>query len=96
MTKRRKLANWIGSLSLVLSFAFWLFLLLGSARRPLDREFFMQGLNALAFVWLPVWLLATLFAVVAATLGSRRWLFAVLAPLTSAWLSWTLLASIRF
>jgi hypothetical protein len=56
MTKRRKLANWIWSLSLVPSFAFWLLLFFGSARRPHDREFLMQGLDALAFDWLPVWL----------------------------------------
>jgi hypothetical protein len=96
MTNRRKIANWIGSLSLVLSFAFWLLLFLGSAKRPSDREFFMQGLDALAFVWAPIWLLSAMFAVASGILGSRRWLLAALAPLLSAWLSFSLLASIPF
>jgi hypothetical protein len=96
MTKCPKLANWFGGLSLVLSLVFWLLLLPGSARRPLDREFFMQGLDGLAFVWLPIWLFSSLFAALSGVLGSRRWLFAVLAPLFSAWLSFSLLASIPF
>jgi hypothetical protein len=96
MINRPKLANWFGGLSLALSLVFWLLLLLGSARRLLDREFFMQGLDALAFVWLPVWLFSALLSVASGIMGSRRWLLAVLAPLLSAWLSFSLLASIPF
>ncbi|MGA7343821.1 MAG: hypothetical protein WBE72_05105 [Terracidiphilus sp.] len=96
MKNRRKIANWIGSLSLALSLAFWLLLLLGSARSLSDREFFMQGLDALFYVWLPVWSFSALLAVASAILGSRRWLLAALAPLLSAWLSLILLAGIPF
>jgi hypothetical protein len=96
MKNRRKIANWIGSLSLVLSLAFWLLLFLGSARRPTDREFFMKGLDALFYICLPIWSFSALLAVASGVLGSRRWLFATLAPFLSAWITANLLGSIPF
>jgi hypothetical protein len=75
---------------------FLLLLFIPSSKRPFDRQFFMQGLNALAFLWLPVWLISALLAIASGLLGSRKWLYASLPPILSAWVSWTLLAGIPF
>jgi hypothetical protein len=96
MTNRRRMANALGWLSLVLSLAFWLLLCFGSAKDHFEREHFMQGLKMLFHVWEPVWVLGLLLALAATIVGSRRWALATLLPVISFLVSVVVLASVPF
>jgi hypothetical protein len=96
MIKRRNIANGMGSLALVLSLLFPLLLSLDAVKHHFDREQFMLFLNALAYIWNPVWFLAFVLSIAALVMGSWRWGLAVVLPVASCWLSWTVLASVAF
>ena len=96
MARRTKIANAMGWLSIALSLLYWLLLFLGSARHHFQREQFMMGLKAFAYLWNPIWALALLLAILAIVMGSRRWALAALIPVCSLLISWSLLASVPF
>jgi hypothetical protein len=96
MIKRRNIANGMGYLGLALSLIYWLLLYLDAAKHHFDREQLMLFLDGIAYVWIPVWLLGVLLSISAMIMGSRRWGLAVLLPVVSCWLSWSLLANIAF
>jgi len=96
MIKRSKVANALGYTGLGLSLAYPLFLFLDAVKHHFDREQFMLFLNALAYLWNPVWLLAFVLSIAALVIGSRRWGLAAALPVVSCWLSWTVLASVAF
>jgi hypothetical protein len=90
------MANAVGWLSIALSLAFWLLLCTGSAKGHFAKEHVLEGLKALFHVWTPIWVLGFLLALVAAGLGSRRWVLAALLPVVSFLVSMIILASVPF
>jgi hypothetical protein len=96
MSKRSNIANGMGYLGLVLSLLYGILLYLDAAKHHFDREQFMTFLDAIAFVWLPVWLVGFLLSIAAMATGSRKWGLAVALPLVSCWISWSILGSSAF
>lgn len=96
MTERRALANKIGVLSVFCSLAFWLwaclFLFTPISRRP---EWILQVMVAFP-LWIFLWIMGFLLALVAARLGSRKWASATLLALTSAGIAYWLVSTIEW
>lgn len=72
-------ANVFGYASLVCSFSFWIFLTLRIIPKfpKIDLPF---------NYWLAIWAIGVVLAVIASARGSRRWAWAILAPLGSFFL----------
>lgn len=96
MVKRKQIASVIGSVGLFCSLVFWLLLCMGNATGHFDRERLMKGLDALFLVWVWIWPVSLLLALVAAGMGSRRWYFATLLPVFSFLISVSILSSVPF
>jgi hypothetical protein len=94
--RRTSVANMLGSIGLASSLGLWP-LLFGFGRLVhFEREPAMQLLDAFFLLWVWIWPAGFVLTAVAAILGSKRWWFAVLAPIFSFWVSGSILAGIPF
>ena len=96
MSDRRAMANKIGLLSVFCSLAFWLwaclFLFIPMSRRP---EWILHVMVAFP-LWIFLWGMGLLLALVAAGVGSRRWALAALLALASAGIAYWLVSGIEW
>jgi len=77
MNGRKTIATIFGTASLVCSLSFWPVLVLSYITR------FPKYLDLPFNSWAAIWALAVILALVAAALGSRRWVIAALIPLVT-------------
>ena len=96
MIDRRAIANRIGCLSVFCSLAFWLWACL-FLFTPFghNAEWVLQVMVAFS-LWVFLWIMGFVLALVAARLGSRRWAFAALLTLASVGIACWLVSGIEW
>ncbi len=93
---RRLIANFIGWLAIICSLAFWVWDLILPHLSFHQREAWMRYDLGVSSLWPALWLAGFLLAVVAALIGSRRWIFAAAVAVVSCLAAVIHLASAHF
>jgi hypothetical protein len=80
---RRLIANIIGWLGILCSLAFWVWIPIFAHLPMHQRGAWMRLGLGVSNVWPALWLAGFLLPLVAAAIGSRRWIFAAALPVIS-------------
>ena len=80
---RRLIANTIGWLGIVCSLAFWGWIAIFAHLPMHQRGAWMRFDLGVSNVWPALWIAGFLLPLVAAAIGSRRWIFAAALPIVS-------------
>jgi hypothetical protein len=80
---RRIIANGIGWLGIACSLAFWVWMGIFPHLPFRQRSAWMRLDPGVSVVWPALWLAGFFLPIVAAFIGSKRWIFAVILPVVS-------------